>query len=62
MEESVIILGTQTVLKELLVFQLGDKGSCREDGLLSFRYLKFKMSEQIEYGEKAVYHPGTGSF
>lgn len=24
--------------------------------------LEFKMSEQIEYAGKAVYHPGTGSF
>lgn len=31
---------------ESLVFWWKDKGSCREDGLLSFRYVEFKMSVQ----------------
>lgn len=31
MEESVVISGSQTVLKESLVFQWENRGSCRED-------------------------------
>lgn len=45
-EESVVTLGSQMMLKESLVFWWEDKGSCREDGLLSFRCVEFKMSEQ----------------
>lgn len=44
--ESVVTLGSQMMLKESLVFWWEDKGSCREDGLLSFRCVEFKMSEQ----------------
>lgn len=42
----VVTLGPQIVLKESLVVWWEEKGSCREDGLLSFRCHEFKMSEQ----------------
>lgn len=46
-EELVVTLGSQIMSKESLVFWWEEKGSCGEDGLLSFRCDEFKMAEQI---------------